>query len=488
MTRSKTPEKTALIFNQNTIQMLEDLPIGVFLRRNGKIVFMNGFLRGIIGYGNNSLIQVSPAVPEDQNSAPGLRPEMLPDQRRSTLYCLNANGEELHIAAQGIAIESPDGPGVLYFLEDTPSDISKKKAPGTEARLLDMVSDGLICMDLELKITSWYRGAESIFGYSRSEVIGKHLSMLYERGKDKSCPPQDNEFHEKGEGFLFETLCLTRDGRRIWATFSISIIHDDNGRPRGFVATVQDITRRRQEQEALKQSEERYRTLVNAIPDYLYIVQVKGNHVQTIFHGPQCQRITGYTPDDYFRDTDLWFRMVHPEDRHRVQAFANALNEGNEASPIEHRIRHRDGSIRWVRHNALSTIISNSPKEILIHGIVSEIPDHDHQGHKDEVRGAIHPINVKIGAACRELELPIQKILGRTELLLGSISQDDPQYQLISIIADQALQMAEINRKVFDILGDRTMIVANEKRIIELKTTRQQHPDSPDYKGEPADL
>lgn len=477
MTNQVPIEKRTPFIDYHTIQILEELPLGVFLRQNGKIVFINKFFLRITGCG---IKDISLEVLEEDDTASGARLEMASAKQRSIFKCLTSNGKEIYMAAQGVKIESPDGPGVLYFLEDVPAGKRKEKTTTAEARLFDMVSDGVICLDLELKITAWYRGAEHIFGYSRSEAIGNHLSMLYEKGKDGLSQPQESEFHEKGEGFIFEMPCRTRDGKGILATFSISIINDEWGRPTGFVATVQDITRKKHEQQALQQSEKHYRTLVNAIPDYLYIVQIRGKCVQILFHGPQCQRITGYTPDDYYRDEHLWFRMVHPEDRHRVQAFAQALNEGNEVPPIEHRIYHRDGSVRWLRNSASANIISASPREVIIHGIISEIPRYNHHQNEQMGREALNALIEKINSACKEFDLPIQMILGRTELLLRAISQDEPQYQLIKVIVDQVQHMAEINRKLNDILGYRTMATASEKRIIEMKTPGQQRPDSLD--------
>lgn len=103
-------------------------------------------------------------------------------------------------------------------------------------------------------------------------------------------------------------------------------------------------------EEAIRQSEERYRKLLASITDYIYTVRLQNGVVVETSHGPGCLPVTGYTPQQYAADPDLWHRMVHPEDRDAVVANAAEMDAGRVPPTIEHRILHRDGSIRWVRN------------------------------------------------------------------------------------------------------------------------------------------
>jgi PAS domain S-box-containing protein len=103
-------------------------------------------------------------------------------------------------------------------------------------------------------------------------------------------------------------------------------------------------------EEAVRKSEERYRELLASVTDYIYSVRLQNGMVVETSHGPGCLAVTGYTPQEYTNDPDLWHRMVHPDDRGAVVANAAEMTVGRVPPTIEHRIFHRDGSIRWVRN------------------------------------------------------------------------------------------------------------------------------------------
>ena len=103
-------------------------------------------------------------------------------------------------------------------------------------------------------------------------------------------------------------------------------------------------------EEAVRNSEERYRELLASVTDYIYSVRLKDGVVVETSHGPGCLAVTGYRPDEYKNDPDLWHRMVHPDDTAGVVANAAEMARGKVPPTIEHRIFHRDGSIRWVRN------------------------------------------------------------------------------------------------------------------------------------------
>lgn len=101
---------------------------------------------------------------------------------------------------------------------------------------------------------------------------------------------------------------------------------------------------------SLAASEERYRRLLASVTDYVYtVVVVEGRPVSTS-HGPGCVAVTGYGPEEYASDPLLWHRMVHDDDKAAVTAQAEAMLTSGAAESLEHRIVHRDGSVRWVRN------------------------------------------------------------------------------------------------------------------------------------------
>ena len=98
-------------------------------------------------------------------------------------------------------------------------------------------------------------------------------------------------------------------------------------------------------------SENRYDRLIRYLTDYIYTVRIENGKAVETHHGPGCFAVTGYTSENYASDPDLWHRMVHNEDKAVVLQRAEQAIQGIDLKPLEHRIIHQDGSIRWVRNS-----------------------------------------------------------------------------------------------------------------------------------------
>ena len=124
--------------------------------------------------------------------------------------------------------------------------------------------------------------------------------------------------------------------------------------PEDLLAEISELKLRAERLEdawrAVRESEERYRKLLETVTDYIYTVKVEGGRAQSTTHGEGCARLTGYTAAEYESNPLLWFNMVHEDDRPAVLEQAQRLMRGEDAPPLEHRILHKDGSERWVRN------------------------------------------------------------------------------------------------------------------------------------------
>jgi PAS domain S-box-containing protein len=106
---------------------------------------------------------------------------------------------------------------------------------------------------------------------------------------------------------------------------------------------------RRRIEFALAESERHYRHLLESITDYTFTVEVRNGQVLKTTHSPSCVSVTGYTSEQYQTDPRLWLRMVHREDQAMVLEQARRVLQGETPPPLEHRLFHRSGELRWVR-------------------------------------------------------------------------------------------------------------------------------------------
>ena len=106
-------------------------------------------------------------------------------------------------------------------------------------------------------------------------------------------------------------------------------------------------------EEATLESEQRYKRLLASVTDYVYAVTVEDGRAVSTFHGPGCEAVTGYTSDEFEHDQQLWYRMIQEEDRPAVLEQTERILKGQETPPLEHRIIHKDGSVRWIRNTTV---------------------------------------------------------------------------------------------------------------------------------------
>ncbi|MFA5262305.1 MAG: PAS domain S-box protein, partial [Opitutaceae bacterium] len=191
----------------------------------------------------------------------------------------------------------------------------------------------------------------NLLGYSQEELSGMHFQDITFAD---DLPADLQKLKELIEGkvstFTKEKRYLANRGRILWAQITVSLVHLPNGEPHYFIGVIQDIAQRKQAEDALRDSESRYRRLTQAVTDYVYSVQIRDGHPAETKHGAGCLSVTGYSEAEFESDHYLWLRMVVAEDRHVVLDQVEAILTNRDASPIEHRIARKDGTIRWVRN------------------------------------------------------------------------------------------------------------------------------------------
>ncbi|MBN1852992.1 MAG: PAS domain S-box protein [Pirellulales bacterium] len=191
---------------------------------------------------------------------------------------------------------------------------------------------------------------QRILGYSSKELLSRpFLEFVHPEDQRKTA----HELSKLVKGvptIHFENRYRCRDGSYRWLSWTA--MPQENGNR--IYAVADDVTDQKQVEVELFASEKRYRQLLESITSYTYSLEIRDGVAQSTSHSAGCLAATGYSPEDFAADPYLWINMVHPDDRDSVRKHASQALLRGEKEPIEHRILHHNGSIRWVRHQIVS--------------------------------------------------------------------------------------------------------------------------------------
>jgi PAS domain S-box-containing protein len=285
-------------------------------------------------------------------------------------------------ATHAVIKSSQEVSEIMAFARDiTERKEAEAKLKESEARFREIfnhVSDTIFYMDLsgfymDLSgaIANINERVSDLLGYSPDEMLGRgfdelgvfgpedlaRLAEIFVDSADAPDRPSDS----------LEVKAQHKDHRSIPVEITTTVVTDETGQVSGFLGTIRDVTERTEAEQALQQSEERFRTLIESASDAIAIVEPTG---VARYLSPAVQRIIGYDPEELSRMSVL--DLIHPEDQERiVNIFTPPFSNTPDARiNTELRMRHKDGSWRTVQ-----LFVHNLVDNPTIHGIVANYRD-----------------------------------------------------------------------------------------------------------------
>jgi PAS domain S-box-containing protein len=263
---------------------------------------------------------------------------------------------------------SADGqPIILIVCEDiTEAKQAEDRRRVTEERyrsLVETTPSAITLTDINQKIVICNRQAVVLHGFgSTEEMIGINALDLVAPEERDEARRQVEEAFRQGMPARGEYTLLRADGSRFPAEVSASVLADAEGRPAGYVAVMRDITRRRERENALRASEERYRILYQDNPSMYFTVDASGKVLSVNEFGAEqlgygAEELVGKPVRDIF----------HAQDRKAVsEQLAACVATPGEMRNWEFRKVRKDGRVIWVKEAARATKDANGETIVLI--------------------------------------------------------------------------------------------------------------------------
>ena len=214
---------------------------------------------------------------------------------------------------------------------------------GLLAAIVASSDDAIISKNLDGVITSWNKSAERIFGYDAEEAIGQHITLVIPPERHAEESEILNRVRRGERVDHFQTVRRAKDGRLLDVSLTISPVRDPSGRVIGASKVARDITAQKQAEQALRESEQRFRVITDAAP---ILVWMAGVDKLCYYFNKGWLDFVGRTLEQ--ESGNGWTENVHPEDFERCLAIYVANFDARRSFEMEYRMRHHTGQYRWI--------------------------------------------------------------------------------------------------------------------------------------------
>ncbi|MFL5331533.1 MAG: PAS domain S-box protein [Gemmataceae bacterium] len=356
-----------------------------------------------------------------------------------------ADGILRWLLVRGSAVRRSDQGTAL--LAGVSADITDRRQAEEAARWLAAIvessEDAIVSKDLHSIVTSWNRGAERLFGYTSEEMVGQSITLL--------IPPhlqhEENVILGKirrGERTEhFQTIRVSKSGRLIPVSLSVSPIHGANGEVIGASKIARDISEQKEIEAALRESESRFRSMADAAP--VLIWECDTNKRCTYFNRGWLE-FTGRTMAQECGGGST--EGIHPDDRAACLAIYNESFDRRETFRMEFRLRHRNGEYRWILDSGVPRFLPTGEFAGFI-GCCIDITDR--QQAEEALREADQKKDNFIATLAHELRNPLAPIRNAVTVLHARPSPDEQMRWCSEVIDRQIGQMAHLLEDLLDV-------------------------------------
>ena len=313
--------------------------------------------------------------------------------------------------------------------------------------LVESVEDyAIITLSPAGVVLDWNRGAERLKGYRPDQIVGRHFSTFYcAEDIERGLPQRELEVAAREGRFSEEGWRLRMDGSRILASVTLTALREgSDGELAGFLKITRDLTERHARIEELRQSEERFRLMIESVTDYAIFMLDPGGHVASWNNG--ARRIKGYTTEEILGQH---FSVFYPAEAIAADLPATLLAAAREDGRVENsgwRVR-KDGTRFWGQ----VTITALYDEGKVLRGFAKITRDLTLNRNIDQLRKAGRKKDTFLATLAHELRNPLAPVLTGLEVILKSPEDHGRITRVAAMLRRQVDQMSRLIEDLVDI-------------------------------------
>ncbi len=357
--RDKKSQALPIGWEEVAQALLRNAGLGIYIVQEGSFLYVNPVFQNLTGYTEEELLgkySLDLVHPEDREMVKKKAVENLKSVSGSVSYeyrLVKKNGEILRVLEEVTSINYGGKRATVgSFMDITARKELEETIKYSEKRyrtILNEMQDGYFEVDLGGHVIFANNAVCRDLGYSMEELIGMSYKNFTTEDDIESVFRAFNEVYQTGvpnKGFYSKSH--RKDGGQGFYETSVSLLRNNKGEIVGFRCVGRDITERKQAEEALQKSQERYRTLAENAGEAIFVVQ----DGMIKFMNPKGAELSGYSIEELA--SGPFVKFIHPDDVNLVvNRYAGRL-KGDPAPQIyDFRILRKDSDIRWGELNAV---------------------------------------------------------------------------------------------------------------------------------------
>jgi PAS domain S-box-containing protein len=332
--------------------LLHSTGAGIYIAQHGKIVYFSPLAEEFSGYSNREILGMSSTElvhPDDRPLVRLKATENLKNPSNNTPFeyrCIRKDGKPMWVMEKITSIEYKGQRAIMgSFMDITEKKRMEDALARSEERfrtILERMQDAYFELDLAGNFTYVNFAASNSLGYSREELIGKNYRLTTPKDENVRLFQAFNEvYRTQVPNKAFAHTFLHKSGSTLYAESSIDLCRDESNNIVGFRCVSRDITERKQLEEELLRSEQRFRTIIERMQDAYYEIDLKGNYS---FSNYAVSATLGYTRAEMIGKN--YRQLIPREDKQRVfRAYNEVYRLGIPNKGFSHKCRRKDGGI-----------------------------------------------------------------------------------------------------------------------------------------------